>query len=125
MEHFNHIPLAAVNTHPLHIAIEAEDIEDAVCVHLLGVQAVQHDHRRLGMASILSGRRGRGPITRSIASATTSSHWWTHAATFVSIALIVSMVTAALRHKWRGNTPLARPRHIRSTDFNVQSDREG
>lgn len=104
MEHSNQIPLPAkrslqLNTHPLHVAIETKDIEDAVCVHLLGVQAVQHDDRRLSVATILSRRRGRGPITRSIASSTTSSHWWTHAATFISIALIISMVTTSLRHK--------------------------
>lgn len=100
MEYSNQIPLPAkrslqLNTHPLHIAIETEDIEDAVCVHLLGVQAVQHDNRRLSMATILSRRRGRGPITRSIASSPTSSHWWTHAATFISIALIITMVTTS------------------------------
>lgn len=109
-------------THPLHVAIETEDIEDAVCVHLLRVQAIQHDNGRLGVAAILSGRRGRGPITRSIASSTTSSHWWTHAATFISIALIVSMVTASLMTQGREQiVSQAAPLLL---DFNLQSGQE-
>lgn len=111
MEYSNQLPRPAKvlsDTNPLYVAIEAKDIKDAICVHLLGVQAVQHDDGRLGVATILSRRRGRGPITRPVASSTTSSHRRTHATTFISIALIVSMVTTSLRHKRCARPSLAK-----------------
>lgn len=109
------------DTNPLYVAIEAKDIKDAICVHLLGVQAVQHDDGRLGVATILSRRRGRGPITRPVASSTTSSHRRTHATTFISIALIVSMVTTSLRQTVRETIV---SQDIDSIYFNLQSDQE-
>lgn len=84
---------------PLHVAIETEDVEDAVCVHLLGVQAVQHDHRRLCVAAVLPRRRGRGPVAGPVAPSTAASHRRTHAATFIPVALVITMVTTSLRHK--------------------------
>lgn len=84
------------DTDPLHIAIETEDVEDPVCVHLQRVQSIQHDNGRLSVAAILARRRGRGSVAWPVASPTTPSHWWTHATTFIgrrSIALIIAMVT--------------------------------
>ncbi len=86
------------DTDPLHVAIETEDIEDTVCVHLVRVQSVQHDNWRLRMATILARRRGRRSIAWPIASSSTPSHWWTHAATLIgwgSVALVVAMVTTS------------------------------
>lgn len=86
------------DTDPLYVAVKAKDVEDAVGVHLDGLQAVQHDNWRLGMAAVLAGGRGRGPVARPVASAAAPSHWWTHAATLVgrgTVALIVAMVAAA------------------------------
>lgn len=93
----------AGSTHPLHVAVQTEDVEDPVGVHLHGIQSVHHDHGRLGVGAVLPGRRGRGSITWPVTPCTTSSHWWTHAAAFVgrrTITLIVAMVTTSCRIGW-------------------------
>lgn len=88
------------NTDPLNIAIETKDIEDTVSVHLDRVQSINHDHRRICVGTIFTRRRGRWSIAWPIASSSTPSHWWTHAATLIwwrSVALIIAMVTASCR----------------------------
>lgn len=85
-------------TDPLYVPIEAEDVEDAVSIHLDRVQPIHHDNRRIGMCAVLAGRRGRRSVAWTVASPSTPSHWWTHTATFVgrgSVALIVTMVTTS------------------------------
>ncbi len=92
------------DTDPLYVAIETEDVEDTVCVHLDGVQSVHHDNRRLSMAAVLARGRRRGSVAWPVVSSSTASHWVTHAATLIgrrSKALIISVVTTSCRTRQR------------------------
>lgn len=42
-----------LKTYPLHIAVQTEDVEHPVCIHLCWVQTIHHDHGRLGMGAVL------------------------------------------------------------------------
>ena len=87
------------DTDPLYVAIETEDVEDPVGVHLDGLQSVQHYDRGLSVAPVLPRRRGRGSVVWPVVGPpSTPSHWWTHAATLIgrgSVALVVAMVTTS------------------------------
>lgn len=86
--------------HLLHIAIQAEDIEDPITVHLRLIQAIDHEHRAVGVRAIL-GWWGRGwgvPILGAVATwaPTVTPHWWAHPSPFVvrwggPVALIMVM----------------------------------
>lgn len=86
--------------HLLHIAIQAEDIEDPVTVHLRLIQAIDHEHRAVGVGAIL-GWWGRGwgvPILGAVATwaPAVTPHWWAHPSPFVvrwggPVALIMVM----------------------------------
>lgn len=85
------------NMYPLYVAIETEDIEDTVGVHLDRVQSVHHDHRRVGVGTIFARRRWRGSVARPVASSSAPSHRRTHPATLVGwgpVALVIAVVTA-------------------------------
>lgn len=97
--------MEAGGSYPLHIAVQTEDVEDPVSVHLHGVQAIHHDNGRLGVGAVLPGRRRRGSVTRPVTPRTTSSHWWAHSAAFVgwrTITLIIAMVTTSYRNEQVG-----------------------
>lgn len=88
------------DTNPLYIAIETEDIEDTVGIHLEGIQSIHHDHWRVSVGTILARWRGRWPIAWPVASSPSPSHWWPHTPTFIgwgSVALIVAVVTTSWR----------------------------
>lgn len=86
--------------HLFHIAIQAEDIEDSITVHLRLIQAIHHEHRAVGVGAIL-GWWGRGwgvPILRAVAAwaPTVTPHGWAHPSPFVvrwggPVALIMVM----------------------------------
>lgn len=46
-------------THPLNIAIETEDVENAVCIDLERVESVDHDDGGVGLSGVI----GRGAVT--------------------------------------------------------------
>lgn len=93
-------PAGLAAAHLLHIAIQAEDIEDSITVHLRLIQAIDHEHRAVGVRAIL-GWWGRGwgvPILGAVATwaPTVTPHWWTHPSPFVvrwggPVALIMVM----------------------------------
>ena len=90
-----------IQTHPLDIAIETEDIEDSVCIHLESLQAVHHDNGGVCVSTVLARGRGRGSIAWGTVAAapTTPSHWWAHTASLVgrwAIALVVSVPVPTL-----------------------------
>jgi len=89
--------------HPLHVAIETEDVEDPVGVHLRRLQAVHHDNGGVGVGAVLAGRGRRGAIAGPVASPAAAPHGRSHAAALVgrgAVALVVAMV----RTRWRGGT---------------------
>lgn len=86
------------DTDPLHVPIQTEDVEDAVGVHLGGIQAVDHDDGGVCVGAVLAGGRGRGSVAGAVASPAPPSHRGTHPAALVrrgAVALVVAMVTAS------------------------------
>lgn len=93
-------PVGFAETHLLHIAVQAEDIEDSVTVHLRLIQAIDHEHRAFGVRAVL-GWWGRGwgvPILGTVATwaPAVTPHWWAHPSPFVvrwggTVALIMVM----------------------------------
>lgn len=77
-------------TDPFNIAIETEEIEDPICIHLHWVQSMQHDYWGF------SRRRGKTFVTRPVSPPTTSSYWRTDTATFIGYRrVLIAMVTIA------------------------------
>ena len=89
-------------THSLHVAIETEDVEDFVCVHLDGLQAVDHDDRRVGVGTILPGRGWRGAVAGGEAPPTTAPHRGTHASALIGRGAVAVVVAAVVTTSWRG-----------------------
>ena len=86
-------------THPLHVAVETEDVEHPVCVDLRGLQAVHHDNGGVRVGAVL---RGRGAVSRpKTLASTTAPHGGPHAASLVvrggPVALVVVAMIASLR----------------------------
>lgn len=87
-----------MDTDPLYVAVQTEDVEDAVCVHLQRFQPVNHDDRRISVSAVLARRRWRRSVARAVAPPPAPSHRRTHAATLIgrrAIALVVAVVTAS------------------------------
>ena len=89
-------------TYSLHIAIETEDVEDFVCVHLDRLQAVHHDDRRVGVGAILSGRGWRGTVAGGKVPPTTAPHRGTHATALVGWGAVAVVVASVISTSWRG-----------------------
>ena len=92
------LPLQA---YPLYVSVEAEDIEELVCVDLRWLQAVHHDNGGVGVGTVLRGRR---PVTRAVALASTTTtttpaahrgphamRWGRPVAAFIIVVVIASL----------------------------------
>lgn len=82
-------------THPLYVAVEAEDVEDLVSVDLSGLEAIYHKNRGVSVRAVL--RRWwsiSGAI--ALATATTPTHTWAHAVgrRGAIVVIIVAMITS-------------------------------
>lgn len=117
-------PLRAQNPTPpsvylLHVPVEAEDVEDAVAVHLGLIQAVDHEDGAVGVGAVLRGGRGRRrvPVLGAVpaGSPAVPPHRRAHPSPFVvgrrgAVALVVVVpVVSAVRASCEGRgleTPL-------------------
>ena len=88
-----------MQAYPFYVAVEAEDIEELVCVDLGWLQAVHHDDGGVGVGAVLRGRRS---VSRAVALASTATtpaaHRGPHAMRWGRpiAALIVVVVVASL-----------------------------
>lgn len=91
-------------THPLYIAVQAEDVEDFVSVDFRRLKAIYHKNWRVSMRTVLR-RWWSVPRSIALATTTTSTHSWPHAVgrrgtvTLVIVAMITSLRATLIRKK--------------------------
>lgn len=84
------------STYPLHVAVQTENVEDSVGIHLGWVEAVHHDDWRLCVGAVLSrGRRGRAVLSSVplVWPTPTRAHWRPDTPSLIVAIIMVAMIT--------------------------------
>lgn len=91
-----HMQYLRTSTYPLHVAVQTENVEDAVSIHLGWIKTIHHDDWRLCMRAVLPrGRRGRAILSSIplVWPTSTWTHWRPNTAPLIVAIVMVSMIT--------------------------------